>query len=153
MKNSQKGQVSFEFLLVILVAIIIFSTAILPLVSISLDYSNDMNDIAKTKVELSKIASNFDDVISSGIGSKRTVNINIPTDCYLELKNNPTSSGSSNGELIAKVYLSTGEEKIIRINTKSNENLNNHMIFLNKGEQVLSISWELSNNQITLKKL
>ncbi|MGL6299205.1 MAG: hypothetical protein ACRC1M_08585 [Methanobacteriaceae archaeon] len=153
MKIYQKGQVSLEFLLVILVALLIFSTLLLPLVSISLDYSNDMTNTAKTKVELSKIASGYDDVISSGIGSKRIIAVNIPVDCQLEIKNKLINNANINGELLAKVYLSDGGEKIVKINTKSSENSINQILLLNKGENTLSINWESSNNQITLKKI
>lgn len=119
----------------------------------SLDYSNDMPNAAKTKVELSKIASGCDDIISNGIGSKRIIAINMPTDCQLEIKNKLIDNVNINEELLAKFYLTDSGEKIIKIDTNSGENSINQILLLKKGENTLSITWKHSNNQITLKKI
>lgn len=72
------GQVSFEYLMLILVAILILGTVTIPLIGRAIDASNDVSRASDAKVAVESIANAANIVYANGPGAKRTVNFYIP---------------------------------------------------------------------------
>lgn len=73
-----KGQMSVEYLLIVVVVIFVLSLITIPLISNSIDASNDVSRSSDAKVALTTIANAADTVYANGPHSKRTVNFYIP---------------------------------------------------------------------------
>jgi len=118
MENIDKnGQMSLEFMLISLVAILIFVSITLPLTSIAVDSTMDSANAIETKSEMLKIANCIDDVYSDGIGSKRTVFIEVPQDTTVHFyKNIYSNTGIASGN----INLNNNINKVIEVLFKAN---------------------------------
>lgn len=95
-----KGQMSVEYLLIVLVVILVLSIVTIPLISNSIDASNDISHSSDAKVAASTIADAADTVYANGPHSKRTVDFYIPSNTtYIKFEGN---------KLIIPVILSNG---------------------------------------------
>lgn len=74
-----KGQMSVEYLLIVLVVILVLAIVTVPLISNSIDASNDVSHSSDAKVAATTIANAADTVYANGPHSKRTVNLYIPS--------------------------------------------------------------------------
>lgn len=83
-----RGQVSAEFLLLILVVLIIFAGVTIPLLGSSINATTDISKSSDAKSSLIEIANAVNIVYANGPGAKRTVDVYIPQDnSYLTYNN------------------------------------------------------------------
>jgi len=98
--KDNKGQLSLEFLLISLVAILIFIGITLPLASIGIDSSLETSNMLEIKSEILKITKSIEDVYSDGIGSRRIVYVEVPKDTNLRFSKDPfTNKGLATAEV------------------------------------------------------
>ncbi|MDO9260521.1 MAG: class III signal peptide-containing protein, partial [Flavobacteriaceae bacterium] len=83
----KRGQVSVEYLLVVLVLILILSVVTIPLIGNSIDASNDVSDASDAKIATDTLANAADVVYANGPGAKRTVSIYVPQNGSLSFGN------------------------------------------------------------------
>ena len=83
----KRGQVSVEYLLIILILILVLSIVTIPLIGSSVDASNDVSDASDAKVAVDTLANAADVVYANGPGAKRTVSFYIPQTSNLTFTN------------------------------------------------------------------
>jgi uncharacterized protein (UPF0333 family) len=106
MIEDSKGQLSVEYLLIILVIILAFIAIVLPTLEFGINNSIDMTNIVKIKSECIKITNAVDIVYSNGIGSKKTVIIDIPHGTTIHFQDNKAYFDYLlNDKSIKRVYL------------------------------------------------
>jgi len=113
----KKGQMSLEFMLISLVAILIFVSITLPLTNIAVDSTLDSANAIETKSELLKIVNCIDDIYSDGIGSKRVVYIEVPQDTTVHFYKNISSN---TGVALGNINLNNSANKISEVSFKAN---------------------------------
>jgi hypothetical protein len=108
MIKDNKGQLSVEYLLIILVILLAFIAIVLPTLEFGINNSIDMSNIVKTKSECVKIINAIDIVYSNGIGSKKTEIIDIPKDTtihFISQDNKAYFDYLLNDKTMKRVYL------------------------------------------------
>lgn len=134
-----KGQMSVEYLLIVLVVILVLSLVTIPLISNSIDASNDVSHSSDAKVAASTIANAADTVYANGPGSKRTINFYIPEDTTIRI----------NGRnVIIPIQLSNGTTK--DVNVTAQYGFDNKTLNVNKGWYDAVVSWELKTKVISV---
>ena len=103
-----KGQLSLEYILSAMIVILIISLLSVPVLSLTMDYSNDIIDSINAKNELSKITDAIDFCYNSGKGSKRVVLIDFNRDLSIRFSNN-----AAGGIAYLNLNLSDGKSKEI----------------------------------------
>ena len=92
-----RGQISAEYLLIIVVVLVILGSVTIPFAGKSIDASNDVSWTSDAKIAVESIANAVNVVYANGPGSKRTLNVRIP-------QNNMSFQSNANGiQLIAKL--------------------------------------------------
>jgi uncharacterized protein (UPF0333 family) len=135
----KRGQVSVEYLLVVLVLILILSIITIPLIGESIDSSNDVSDASDAKVATDTLANAADVVYANGPGAKRTVSFYIP-------QNGTLSFGNSTVAL-SLVY-SNGTNS--SINSSTQYNLGNNTTTITSSWHTATVFWAQGNNFITV---
>ncbi|BDH79371.1 MAG TPA: class III signal peptide-containing protein [Methanothermobacter sp.] len=135
-----KGQVSFEYLMLILVAILILGTVTIPLVGRAIDASNDVSRASDAKVAVESIANAADIVYANGPGAKRTITFYIPQDGII---------GFNNGVIYFDVTLSNGTTRRINAPTEYG-NITMTPTSLTRGWHKAVISWPNKSNNILI---
>ncbi|MDO5825898.1 MAG: hypothetical protein Q4Q22_05920 [Methanosphaera sp.] len=102
------GQLSLEYIFIFLILLIIFSIISVPLLTESMENTQDVSDVVKCKNTLSQLAGEVKFVYYSDEGTKIVKSIHIPKDMKIEYK-------SYNG----RHYLSTN----VRLNDNSTKNV------------------------------
>jgi len=82
-----RGQISAEYLFLMLIFLIILGTVTIPLVSNSITSSMNVSVASDAKIAVSTIANEVNVVYSNGPGSKRTVNVYFPQDTTIGYNN------------------------------------------------------------------
>ena len=137
-----RGQISFEYLMIFAISLIILIVFTLPLVQNAIEDTLDVSDSVDVKYDLSKISQAIKEVYAQGQGAKkevvldesRAIKIDIAqsyVSCNLKLKDNSLKS-------LRQYYQS---------------NLGKSSISLKKGENVLVVEWpEGSENMVIYRK-
>lgn len=140
----KKGQLSLEYILVSMMAILIISLLSVPILLTAIDYSTDIIDSINSKAELSKITDAIDYCYIAGKGSKRIVYVDFNQDLDVRLTNN-----GKNG--LASINLSLSDNsKEIRSSfdyVGLNEN-----IHLSKGFNKILVKWDEDSNRIEVNR-
>ena len=140
----KKGQLSLEYILVSMMAILIISLVFVPILLTAIDYSTDIIDSINSKAELSKITDAIDYCYIAGKGSKRIVYVDFNQDLDVRLTNN-----GKNG--LASINLSLSDNsKEIRSSfdyVGLNEN-----IHLSKGFNKILVKWNEDSNRIEVNR-
>lgn len=143
-----KGQLSLEFLLISFIAILILVSITLPLANLAIDFGFDTSNSLGIKSEISKIANGLDSVYSNGVGSKRTVAIEVPKNINIKFSKD-TSSGT--GLATFDYILSDGSVKKIEVDYRyPNLNCELHLI---KGYNTVIIEWPVNSEIIVYKAI
>jgi uncharacterized protein (UPF0333 family) len=135
----KRGQVSVEYLLVVLVLILILSIITIPLIGESIDSSNDVSDASDAKVATDTLANAADVVYANGPGAKRTVSFYIPQNGALKFANSTVS--------LSLVY-SNGTNS--SINSSTQYNLGNNTTTVSSGWHNAQVLWTIGNSYITV---
>ena len=139
MIGDSRGQVSFEYLLIFAVSLIILIVFTMPLINQSIETTFDVYDSINAKSDLSKIASAVNSVYGEGQGSKKTVNIHTSN----SFKVNVESS-----YLYANVKLKDNKYKSIKVPCRSN--LKSSSIYLYKGDNRIVVEWPINSEKMLI---
>lgn len=96
-----QGQLSVEYLLLLVVIFAVFGGMITYLIGPSIDASNDISDVSSTSNAINSIANAVNIVYANGLNSKRTLRVYIPVDntkitvCSTGLSSNITLSDNT----------------------------------------------------------
>ncbi len=132
-----RGQLSAEYLLLIVAVLVILGTVTMPLVGKSVDASNDVSDVSAASNAVNSIANAANLVYANGPGSKRTLQVDIPSDVIVTLND----SGA-----FANVSLSNGSYKIVSAPTNFKLQPNTYLIL--NGTHTVTIWWPRSDWRI-----
>lgn len=141
-----KGQLSLEYILSAMMVILLITLLSMPILSLTIDYSNDIVDSINAKSELSKITDAIDFCFNSGKGSKKTVLLDFNKDLSVRFSGN-----GKNGIAIVNLELSDGSSKEISSDFEYlglNEN-----IHFSKGFNKLLVEWDEDTGLIRLSKI
>lgn len=140
--NEENGQMSFEYLLLFIISLILINVFILPMISTSIDNIDDLNMAYNTKSQMEELVTGINQVYASGSGSKRTVYLNMKKDSQIDI---------NNGILTGDVLLSDNSYK--KVEVRSNDLSLNNRIILNKGLNKVIIEWKDNSSQIEIDKI
>ncbi|MBI5680741.1 MAG: class III signal peptide-containing protein [Methanobacterium sp.] len=134
-----RGQISAEYLLLIVVILIVLTSVTLPLVGTAINNSNDISWSSDAKIAVQTIANAVNIVYANGPGSKQTNDVYIPQTMAL------TNAGNS---VVLTVTLSDGSTKTITGNTGYALSATN--IPLSRGWHTIQVYWPQGTNAITI---
>lgn len=141
----KKGQLSLEYILISMMAILIISLVSVPILLTAINYSNDVIDSIDSKAELHKITDAIDYCYSSGKGSKRIVYVDFNQDTNLILSND-----GKNGLASLNLNLSDSRKEI----TSSFDYIGlNENIHLPKGFNKILVKWDEDSNRIEVNRV
>jgi uncharacterized protein (UPF0333 family) len=138
-----KGQISAEYLLLIVVILTILTAVTIPLMGQSIDASNDVSWTSDAKVAVESVANAVNIVYANGPGSKRTFDVYIP-------QNNMRLQTSGN-EIFIVTNLTDGTSK--NVSAATGYNLNTTSINLNKNWHKIQVYWTIGTNTISITAL
>ncbi|RAP47558.1 MAG: hypothetical protein BZ135_01970 [Methanosphaera sp. rholeuAM6] len=125
-----KGQLALEYLLIFFIFIIILSVISIPLLTDSIESTEDMTKAVETKNFLTEIQKNVKLIYSLDVGSKRTFSVYVP--CDMNLNSNFTSYN-----VRTTLTLSDNTRKTISVDmpckVSFNGNINYYYVSLKKG--------------------
>ncbi|AGN16711.1 hypothetical protein [Methanobrevibacter sp. AbM4] len=140
--KEENGQMSFEYLLLFIISLILINVFILPMISTSIDSIDDLNTAYNTKSQMEELVTGINQVYASGSGSKRTVYLNMKKDSQIDI---------NNGILTSDVLLSDNSYK--KVEVRSNDLSLNNRITLNRGLNRVIIEWKGNSSQIEIGKI
>lgn len=138
-KMDVKGQVSVEYLLVILVVLIVLGTVTIPMIGSSVSSSSDVSKASDAKAAVDTIANAADLVYANGPGSKRTLSVYIP-------KHTAFTTGTDG--ISMTVPLSDSTTKIITRDTDSA--LSTQPNSVSEGWHTVVVEWKLNEKVVTV---
>ena len=141
-----KGQLSLEYILSAMMVILLITLLSVPILSLTIDYSNDVTDSINAKNELSKITDAIDFCYNCGKGSKKMVLLNFNKDSSIRF-----AGDGEEGHAYMDLELSDGKSKKISSDFEYNH-LNTNMQFY-KGFNKLLVEWDEDTGLIKLSKL
>ena len=134
-----KGQVSFEYLLIFAVSLIILIVFTMPLINHSIETTLDVYDSINVKSDLSKIASAINSVYGEGQGSRKTLNIHTGRSFSVNI-------GSD--YVYSSLKLKDNKNKLIKVSCRSN--LKSSSIYLHKGENQIVVEWPINSEKMLI---
>lgn len=140
-----KGQLSLEYVLSSMIAILIITLISIPVLLTAMDYSNDIIDSINSKSELSKITDAIDFCYTSGKGSKRIVMVDFNRDVDIRFYND-----GKKGFATISLNLSDNAKEIT--NTFDYNGLNEN-IHLQKGFNRIAVKWNEDSNMIEVNRV
>ena len=144
LKMDKKGQLSLEYILLSMMAILIISLLSVPILLTAIDYSSDIIDSINSKAELSKITDAIDYCYCSGKGSKRMVYVDFNQDVDVKLSNNGRMGVAS-----INLILSDNTKEI----TSSFDYIRlNENIHLSRGFNKILVKWDEDSNMIEVNR-
>lgn len=142
MVKDNRGQVSFEYLMIFTISLILLVVFTLPLTENSIENTLDISDSLDVKSDLSNVAQGIKHVYGEGQGSKQSINIHSSKPFTINVASNYVSSN---------INLKSGSSKVIKVTFKSN--LVKTDIPITKGDNTLIVEWPLdSKNMVIYKK-
>ncbi|MDR2623354.1 MAG: hypothetical protein LBC39_02105 [Methanobrevibacter sp.] len=138
MIEDSKGQLSLEYLLIVLIGILVLIAITLPTLEFGIDNSMDMINILKIKSESVKITEAMNNIYYNGVGSKRTITVDIPKDTILHFN-------SKNAYF--DYLLSDGDIKRVYLNC--DHDLTN-TVLLSKGVNKIVVEWSIDGDKIEI---
>ena len=141
----KKGQLSLEYVLSSMIAILIISLISVPILLTAMDYSNDIIDSINAKSELSKITDAIDFCYASGKGSKRIVYVDLNRNVDIRLYNDGNKGFAS-----IDLNLSDNSKEIT---SSFDYNGLNENIHLSKGFNKITVIWDEDSNMIEVNRL
>ena len=139
MIGDNRGQVSFEYLLIFAVSLIILIVFTMPLVNQSIETALDVSDCIKIKDDMSKIALSISSVYGEGQGSKQTISIHSTKSFKVNV------AGSY---LSCNIKLKNGKNKLIKVSCKSN--LKSSSVHIKKGENTVVVEWPVGSEKMII---
>jgi uncharacterized protein (UPF0333 family) len=141
-----KGQLSVEYLLLLVVIFVVFGAMITYLIGPSIDSANDISRVSAASNAVNSIANAANLVYSNGPNSKRTLQVYIPDNTVITC--NYTGWTSTNGSVNAYVTLSNGSIETItsptfwRLDPNTYNSPGYHTVVLSWGNS----NWRIQNS-------
>lgn len=137
-----KGQVSFEYLMIFTISLIILIVFTLPLTQTTIEDTLDVSDSINVKSDLVTISQAIKEVYGQGQGSKQQINLNSDKSVKISVGKNQIS---------CSLKLKDKSKKSFK--ESYNSNLKSTSIKLDKGENIIVVEWPVgSKNMIIYKK-
>ncbi|MBM4241331.1 MAG: class III signal peptide-containing protein [Euryarchaeota archaeon] len=133
-----KGQISAEYLLLVLVFLIILGSITIPLMGRSINASSDVSAASDARVAVQSIANAANIVYANGMGARRTLNVYVPQNTILNFTNRTVAM---------RIVSSQGN---LTIDQRTDYNLANTTVNVNKGWRNVRIEWTVGSNYITI---
>ncbi|MGC9516098.1 MAG: class III signal peptide-containing protein [Methanomicrobiales archaeon] len=133
-----RGQVSVEYLLILLVILIVLGSVTIPLIGSSIEASTDVSTVSDAKAAVDSIANAANVVYSNGPESKRTLDVYIPQNTNL------VTSGNTVG---MNITYSDGTKFV---NSTTYYALNNQTTALNSQWYRVTVTWPQGTNSIRI---
>ena len=125
-----RGQVSFEYIMIFTISLIILIIFTLPLTHVAIDDTLDVSDSMGVKSELSKLSVAIKEVYGQGQGSKKEVSLHESKKIKLTI---------TKGYVSCDLKLKDKTKRTIKQNY--NSNLEKSSITLKKGENIIVVEW------------
>ena len=130
---------SFEYLMIFSISLIILIAFTLPLAETSIKNTMDVSDSLDVKYDLSKLANAVKTVYGQGQGSKQQVILHETKNIKVNIASNPIS---------CSIKLKDKQKKVIKESYKSN--LKKTSITLTKGENIITIEWPVDSKNMVI---
>ncbi len=82
--RNRKGQISIEFILIILIALIYIYAVIQPTLQVSTQSAEDITRVSNVKLSAQKLAGTINQLEANASEGKRTIELFVPTGSYIE---------------------------------------------------------------------
>jgi Uncharacterized conserved protein len=139
-----RGQLSVEYLFLLMVIIIVFGFMITNFIGPTIDASNDVSDVSAASNAINSIANAANMVYANGPMSKRTITYHVPFNMILTMG----QTGTNTGYISSIITLSDGSTKIV--NATTNYKMYPQTYNLSKGTHTAIISWDSSAYRMTV---
>lgn len=139
MIKDNRGQVSFEYLLIFAISFLVLIVFTMPLLNQTVETTFDVSDSLKVKSDLSSISSAIKTVYGEGQGSKQNVHI---------YSKKPIRVSFDASHLSSKLKLKNKSNKLISVPCKSN--LKSSSISLKQGENIVVVEWPVGSENMLL---
>jgi uncharacterized protein (UPF0333 family) len=133
-----KGQVSAEYLLLLVVILIILAVVTMPLIGSSVTGTLDVSKASDTKNAIQSIANAVNIVYANGPGAKRTINLYIPQNGNLSVNNN--------AKVIYQILPLSSQNKTINASIDYSTTIINPSPVLQQGWHQTKIEWPSGTN-------
>ena len=138
MTKDNRGQVSFEYLMVVAISLVILIVFTMPLSEHAVQTTLDVSDSLEVKSDLSKISSAIKTVYGEGQGCKQTLDLQSRKHLTINVLDS---------HIYCDLRLHEGH-KIIKVSCKSN--LKSSDITIKKGENVVIVEWPIGSENMLI---
>jgi uncharacterized protein (UPF0333 family) len=138
-----KGQLSVEYLLLLVVIFVVFGAMITYLIGPSIDAANDISGVSSASNLVNTLSNAANIVYSNGPGSKRTVNLYVPSN---------NMSFNRGGNYINLTYVNPTDGTNKTASAKTSYPIQSYQSTLNQGSYTFVIEWRLNENYIRVYK-
>lgn len=141
-----RGQVSAEYIFLILIFLIVLTTVTVPFAGNAISSSQNVSVTSDAKLALSTITNAINVVYANGPGAKRTVSVYIPQDTVLSYNDKVLSLG------LTDIPVSSSDPDVLKsdVNSDVPYAINPTSISLTKGWHSFVITWGVGNSSITI---
>ena len=141
-----RGQVSAEYIFLILIFLIVLTTVTVPFAGNAISSSQNVSVTSDAKLALSTITNAINVVYANGPGAKRTVSVYIPQDTVLSYNDKVLSLG------LTDIPVSSSDPNVLKsdVNSDVPYAINPSSISLTKGWHSFVITWGVGNSSITI---
>ncbi|MGV8143806.1 MAG: class III signal peptide-containing protein [Methanothermobacter sp.] len=141
-----RGQVSAEYIFLILIFLIVLTTVTVPFAGNAISSSQNVSVTSDAKLALSTITNAINVVYANGPGAKRTVSVYIPQDTVLSYNDKVLSLG------LTDIPVSSSDPDVLKsdVNSDVPYDINPSSISLSKGWHSFVITWGVGNSSITI---
>lgn len=145
------GQISAEYLLLLVVILVIFGFMISNFIGPTIDASNNVSAVSDTKIVVNDIANAVNIVYANGPESKRTVSLDIPRNMTLTFTGNMVSTNITNLKYTSNGNTSTSKVVSAPINYGGNIS----SLTLNSSSKwcTVQVYWNSSSNIISVTQI
>lgn len=145
-----RGQVSVEYLLVVLILILVLSIVTVPLISKSIDASNGVSDSSDAKVAVDTLANAADVVYANGPGAKRTVSFYVPQNSTINITSISSGNGTNNYIIMPVTFINGSSNSTVPINASTQYTLTPNLINVSATWHTATVYWPTNGSNITI---
>lgn len=141
LRLDDQGQLSAEYLLLLVVILLILSVITIPLVTQSIGASSDVSHVSDASNAVNNIANAVNVVYANGPGAKRTVKVYIPQDNFILNRSGTYVNGTVN-------FVNGGNKTVV---ARTNYPVIPWTFNMTKGWYTFTIQWNTGSNQISIQ--
>lgn len=137
--DESNGQVSFEYLMIFAISLIILIVFTLPLVEYTISNTMDVSDSIKVKSDMEMISSAIKQVYGQGQGARQSVNV---------MADRPFKINFKNSYAYTNLKLNDNTDKSIKVSYKST--LKSGSLSLKKGVNTCVVEWPVGSDMMEI---